>query len=128
MTEKDDFAELLHAGNLFEAEKYKTILEDHDVPAEIADNGQDDDLNYHDDDLIIQVPRECLEEARHILHQRNTLSKEFSTDYNDFDDPEGYDDDAYDDSGIDNEIDLEDLDQLSDDDDYLSDDDDDYYE
>ena len=129
MIEKEDFTALLYVENLTEAEKYKTILEDHDVPAEIADSNEEDGSG-HDDDLLIQVPREYLEEARHILRQRKALGKEFGVDYNDFDDPDDYDEDVenYEESGLDHEMILDDIEHF---DDELDDDDDgddtDYY-
>ncbi|MCF7957239.1 MAG: hypothetical protein K9M57_02190 [Phycisphaerae bacterium] len=125
MIEKKDFIALLYAENLMEAEKCKTILEDYDVPVEVTHDSPDDDVN-HIDGLIVRVPRDYLEEARHILELGNKLDHDFGVDYIDFDDPDDYTEDDYDESGSDQDMDM-DMDDIGHFDGFDDNDDDNYF-
>lgn len=80
-----DFVPLLFARNLGEAEFYKSLLEDHDIPVLIEDeNTESIGLPDSNRGVPVMVPDEMLAEAEGILEQRERLEDEFE----DFDEEE----------------------------------------
>ncbi len=88
-----DFVPLLFARNLAEAEFYKSLLEDHDIPVLIEDeNIEAIGLPDLARGVPVLVPDEMLAEAEDILEQRSKIDEDFDLEALDEDEDEEDDD------------------------------------
>ncbi|MBN2209922.1 MAG: DUF2007 domain-containing protein [Sedimentisphaerales bacterium] len=119
-----DFVPLLFARNLPEAEFYKSLLEDHDIPVLIEDENTET-LGLPDlaRGVPVLVPDEMLAEAEDILEQRSKIDEDFDLETLDEDEDEEEDGDEID--GFSPLVDLEEIDIEEDDDEDILEEDDD---
>ena len=119
MSKKEEFVRLMFARNAREAEHYKTVLEDHDIPVEIKKDIDEEDAEQSAG-IEILVPGDLVEDAEHIIELEAALGEEIEHNFVNFNDDEEEEDDfdTYGDMETedpDREIDLEELDEVDDD-------------
>lgn len=82
----EDLVPAVYAHNWKEANFYKTLLEDYDIPVVIGDDDVNDlDVPANGDGVPILVPEEALAEAKEFLAQRDELEDEFDEVFEDVD-------------------------------------------
>ncbi len=91
--EIEEFVPVVFAHDRNEAESYRALLEDHDIPVKIQYEAEEDlDPELLRDGLAVMVPQEALTEAGEIIERRSDIHdeiiEEFEEDDSDYDDDE----------------------------------------
>jgi len=76
--EKSDFVPVVYARSLDEAEEYRSLLEDHDIPAQVGTEGDvedDDDIRVTAKGIPVLVPEVLLDEASEVIADREDLEE-----------------------------------------------------
>ncbi len=121
----DNYVTLIVAKDPEEAEYYQTLLEDHDIDVYVDEDAVDEEGG-----IAVMVPDDTLEDAQHILEQRDTIDEELDMEYDDEfedEDEEDEDFDGYEEIDEDEEDDEYYDDEEEEEDDYYEDDSDEYY-
>jgi hypothetical protein len=97
-----DMVPAAYARDASEAEYYRSLLENFEIPVEVAEEKLSSKPGDKDHGVPVLVPEEHLAEAQDIIEQRLALDEEFDVDSDDYDDDDDLDEfDLVDDSLLD---------------------------